>query len=343
MNKTEERIADIGEFGLIERIQKFIPTAKHRNLILGIGDDAAVIKMNKNRVLLVTCDIQVEGQHFRWDYITPFQLGKRAMAVNLSDIAAMGGEPTFVLVSLALPESCPVHCIDDLYAGMQQECTAYQTHIVGGNMSRSDSHFVIDITLLGEAPAGKFLPRHSARVGDRIFVTGTPGKAAAGFAVLAKYGRAFPELYAAWVNAHLQPAARVRLGQQIARSGWATAMIDLSDGLANDLGHICTRSHVGAEIFQSQLPTITALPNLHTITHQTPTEMALHGGEDYELLFTVKPETAGEHIRKLAHESGVPITEIGQILPYETGLHLIDEMNRRFPIEPTGWDHFSHS
>jgi len=280
-------VSEIGEFGLIARIQQILPPATHPDLILGIGDDTAVIRQDDQRVILITCDIQIENQHFRLKHTPPYQLGRRAMAVNLSDIAAMGGQPTFALVSLGLP---------------------------------------------------KFITRSGARPGDRIFVTGEPGAAGAGLILLEKFGTAFPAEFTRLVEKHRRPIPRIEAGQRIAQSGQATAMIDVSDGLAGDLSHLCTMSQVGAEIHENQLLLAQDIQAVATLAGKPALEIVLHGGEDYELLFTLKADTPEAMLDSIAHETGVTLTEIGKMIP-ESGF-FIRSANQRAPLSPTGWDHF---
>lgn len=341
LNNKIKTVAEIGEFGLIDRIQKILPQIKHPDVLLGIGDDTAVIRYDENRNLLITCDIQVEDQHFRLKNITSYQSGRRAMAVNLSDIAAMGGKPTFALVSLGFPKSFPLSSFDDLFQGMRDQLSDFNAIIIGGNLSNTAANLIIDITMIGEVPASQFLTRSGARAGDRIFVTGTLGASGAGFYVLEKYGINYPEKFSTMVEAHLQPIPRVKVGQLISQSGIATAMIDISDGIASDLNHICKMSNVGAEIYQTKLPMPTNINEIESIAGKSELDLALHSGEDYELLFTVKPETSRSMIELISKETKVSITEIGSILPQEKGYYLIAPSGNQVHIQPKGWDHFS--
>ncbi len=340
MNRGRKRVGEIGEFPLIERIRNILPAAGRRDLLIDIGDDTAAIRIDDRRALLLTCDIQVEGRHFRFDHITPYQLGRRAMAVNLSDIAAMGGSPAYALVSLGLPASFPVASYDRLFEGMRDELLPHRAGIVGGNLARTEDFLLVDVTLLGEADPDRMLTRGGARVGDRIFVSGKLGASGAGFQVLATFGKRFPGRYREMVRCHLLPTPRVDLGRRIARSGIATAMIDLSDGVASDLFHICTRSKVGAEIREDRLPLPGHIGEVAERSGRSAIDLALHSGEDYELLFTVPPRVTGKRMRSLASESGVPITEIGTIVGRKDGYRLVDSRGNRTPLTPAGWDHF---
>jgi len=333
-------VSEIGEFALIDRIRKIVPDIKKKNVILGIGDDSAVIKLDNSRGLLITCDIQVEDQHFRWQYITPYQLGKRAMAVNISDIAAMGGKPTVALVSLALPGTFETTDFDEMFKGMQDQLNEFNGVIIGGNLARSSEKIIVDITLLGEIKLTRLIRRDGARVGDRIFVTGFLGISTAGFYLLTKYGNAYPADYAYYVQAHLVPKPRLAVAQQISSLGVATSMIDISDGLASDLSHICKQSHVGAEIFKQYLPLAEHRSELEKLLGKDTIKLALHGGEDYELLFTTDKDVDSKIIEQIAKKTDVKITEVGRIVSEDKGIYLIDKNKNKEIINSFGWDHF---
>ena len=340
MRKGRKRVGEIGEFPLIDRIGKILPGGGARDLVIGIGDDTAVIRMDKRRALLVTCDIQVEGRHFRFDRITPYQLGRRAVAVNVSDIASMGGKPTFALVSLGLPGAFPVASYDRLFEGMRDELRRYGARIVGGNLARTEDALIVDVTLMGENDLSRVTTRGGARVGDRVFVTGRLGASGAGFQAVQAFGKNVPARYRHLVACHLLPTPRVTLGRRISRSGVATAMIDLSDGLAGDLFHVCTRSGVGAEIYPDRLPLPERIGEIAERSGRSVIDLALHGGEDYELLFTAPPCVPVRTVLALSRDPEVPITEIGKIVTRRKGYCLVDPGGSRTPLTPSGWDHF---
>jgi len=333
-------VSSIGEFGLIDRIKNLVQESKHPDLLQGIGDDTAVIRFSENRALLVTCDIQVENQHFRLKYTTPYQLGRRAMAVNLSDIAAMGGKPTFALVSLGFPKSFPLVQFDELFKGMRDQMADFSGTIIGGNLSHTQDVLIIDITMMGEADSRKILFRSGAQIGDRIFCSGNLGFSGAGFHILSKFDEDFSAKFDKFVQAHLQPIPRIFLGQLIAKSGYGSAMIDISDGIASDLNHICTSSTVGAEIYEARLPGSNQLAEIEKLSGKSWLELVLHSGEDYELLFTMKADTPDDILKTIVQESGVQISEIGKIVSMKSGFYLLNQYNERVPIKPTGWDHF---
>lgn len=335
-------ISQIGEFGLIERIKKLVAPVSDPVIQMGIGDDTAVIKIDDHRSWLATCDIQIEDIHFRLSHITPFQLGRRAMAVNLSDIAAMGGRPTFALVSLGLPKHLPLDTFEQMYLGMHEQLSAFSAFVIGGNLARTPEKMIIDIFLLGEVSTPQVQTRSGARIGDRIFVSGQLGASAAGFQVLEQLAAPFPEHCLKFVQAHLLPEPRVAAGQLIARSGYATAMIDISDGLSGDLAHLCEQSQAGAVIFQDRLP-LWPDSEIEALAQKSMLDLALYGGEDYELLFTMKPKTPAEVIDRIVRDSGTPITEIGTITSAAEGQWLVTERNIKVPMQPKGWNHFNNS
>ncbi|NIW79003.1 MAG: thiamine-phosphate kinase [Calditrichae bacterium] len=337
----ERTISEIGEFRLIERIKKFLPQANKDDILFGIGDDTAVIKISPQKWLLATCDIQIQDIHFRMKYLTPFQLGRRAIAVNLSDIASMGGQPDYALISVGLPSNIKVKQFDEIFRGMGDELAKYSAFIVGGNLAHSSEKLILDVFLLGEVSPDRILLRSGTNPGDRIFVTGKLGASAAGYHVLGKYGPDYPGEYASLVKAHLQPVAKIQTGQKIAQSGYATAMIDLSDGIASDLRHICDSSRVGAEISERNIPFPGKLDHVAKMFSKRKLDLALYGGEDYQLLFTMKADTPSEIINKIAAETKTEMTEVGKIVSAEQGYYLVNTINQKVPLQPKGWDHFA--
>lgn len=334
------QISDLGEFGLIERIRSRIP-GYGPDVLVGIGDDVAVLKPAEGHDLLATCDIQIEGVHFLRDKITPYQLGRKAAAINLSDIAAKGGRPRYFLISLALPADLPVEFVDELYRGLLDAARQASAEIVGGNLSRSLGGIVVDVTLLGEVKPDHLLLRSGAQVGDRILVTGSLGRSAAGLALLLHPEVQIPATQAQEVlESHLTPTPRSEEGLVIGRTQAATAMIDLSDGLASDVGHLCDASQVGACIEGGRVPISEATRAVAAQVGQDPLRLALCGGEDYELLFTAPPDRASELAVTVQRETGIPVTDIGEIVPASEGRTLVLSDEVRVPLTPGGWDHF---
>lgn len=330
------RVRDLGEFALINRLAAL--TGADGGVVVGIGDDAAVLDTGGPRLLLATIDIQVEGRHFRRDRIAAERLGRRTAAVNLSDIGAMGGAPRWALASLVLPPDLDVAWVEDLYRGLAVELGRFGAVMVGGNLSGGEQ-IVIDLALLGEVERGRVLRRDGARPGDVVLVTGTLGASAAGrYALDAGLDPADPPV-APLVEAHLTPTPRVREGQALAATGLVTAAIDLSDGLSSDLGHLCDASGVGAEVNAARLPLSAETRTLAARLGLDPVGLALVGGEDYELLLTAPPPAVPELVAVVRVATGVPLTAIGAITPAAAGRWLLHD-GRRLPLAASGWDHF---
>lgn len=327
-------IADLGEFGLIERIAQVVRPAAG-DVVLGIGDDTAVLDTGGSRLLLATVDMQVEGRHFLRRRTPPELLGQRVAAVNLSDIGAMGGRPRWALVSLALPKRLPVAWVEAFYRGLDAQLGEFGACVVGGNLS-GGSRIVADLTLLGEVERAQLVRRSGARPGDLICVTGTLGRSAAGHAALdARLTGTAAKVTAA---AHLTPTPRVREGQVLAAAG-VTAMLDLSDGLASDLGHLCTASGVGARINAEHLPLAAATLDIAGQLGLDPFALALTGGEDFELCFTAGPD-ALDRLRAALLPTGTPLSVIGEVRPATEGRVLQMGDGEQRPLEAGGWDHF---
>ncbi len=290
-----------GESELIARLVKRLRLSPRT--LLGPGDDCAILAPAR-RPQLLTIDSMVEDVHFRLQWGPPEKLGARALAVNLSDIAAMGGTPRACVVNLAVREGLGARFFDRLYAGLAALAAKYKTDIVGGNITRSD-RLAITIAMLGEASRG-VLRRDAARPGDEIFVTGTLGDSAAGLRVLNGALRARGANRKFLVERHLSPTARIEAGLALARISPAPAAIDISDGLLRDLGHILERSRVGAEIDAGAIP----LSPAYRATMGGDPALALGGGEDYELLFCLRP---GHSEKSLRARLSIPVARVGRI------------------------------
>ncbi len=326
-------VAALGEQALIERLRRLVPTTDP-GVLLGIGDDAAVLRFAGQ--VLATCDIQVEGVHFLPDLCTPADVGWRALAVNLSDIAAMGGLPRFALISLALPPATSLTTVDGIYCGLGEGATTYGVTIAGGNLSGISGPLVIDVTLLGEAE--RVVRRAGARPGDGVWVTGTVGKAAAGLFVLRHPALQAPGIDAL-AQAYRRPLPRVAAGRALGKTAAVTAMIDTSDGTATDLLHLVEASGVGVRLELDRVPVHDGVDAVARVAGRDPASWILGGGEDYELLFTTAPAfDAGA--ADLARTIGVPLTRIGEVLPLAAGRWIVDSTGRRTPLESSGWDHF---
>jgi thiamine-monophosphate kinase len=308
-------------------------------VLAGIGDDAAVVR-SAGGILLLTTDTLLEDVHFRRRTATLRDIGAKALAVNVSDVAAMGGEPRWALVALALPGNVSVSDIDDLYDGLGETADRYGVSLVGGDTCGSPAGLVLTIALVGEVD-GAPVRRSGALPGDAILVTGTLGAAAAGLAVLeAGPGSAPAEAVETVVRAHRRPTPRVAEGRVIRQSGAATAMIDLSDGLTTDLGHILAESHVGAEVWLAKLPIAEATQVVARAQGVAGLGWALSGGEDYELLFTATAGRASALARDVTAETGTAVRIVGEIHPPGIGLRLVDAAGHLQPVRP-GFDHFA--
>lgn len=321
------------EFEFISFLQKKYGRGKH-GIIKSIGDDTAVVSPLKNQLLLYTCDSQVEGVHFLPEFSSAFQIGKKAGASAISDIAAMGGRPLHLLVSLHVGSKTSERFIKDIYNGIDSACKKYNVSIVGGNTSKSNE-LTIDIFVIGEADEKHVLYRHGAKPGDKICVTGTLGDAAAGLFALKNGLKKYTKL----IDRQTTPAARISEGQIIVKLKKATSMIDISDGLSNDLLHICRQSSAGARIFLEKLPISEELKSFCKATKKDPYQFALNGGEDYELLFTVEKECADTVIKKVEKQTGTKVTIIGEIAAKRN--ITLERNSRKTLLKPHGWDHFS--
>ena len=327
-------LREIGEFGLINRIRKWTSTSDPA-LLKGIGDDVAVIETGE-KAWLVTTDLLIEDIHFELTWTDPFHLGRKALSVNLSDIAAMGGIPKYFLISLGVPENLPLTFISRFYRGLKDGAKRFGVDLIGGDTSLSQK-IIINICLLGEGKKGNLVFRSGARVGDNLFVSGTLGDAALGLKALQKNGvRGSPKCL---IKKHLSPSQRIQLGQFLARYHWATAMIDVSDGLLIDTNHLLEESGVGARIWEDRIPLSKLYQKwIHSFSKSTY-QFALSGGEDYELLFTAPPEMR-KRILHLALSLKIPITHIGKIVPRKEGLHLIGKDGKEYSPSRLGFEHF---
>ncbi len=343
------KLSDLGEFGLIEKIRKSAGRPSSP-VVIGIGDDAAVMKVSAASVLAST-DMLIERVHFDLSYTDFFSLGWKSAAVNLSDIAAMGGGPQFCLTSIGIPGSISVEQIAGFYRGCNALLRSHGAVLVGGDTCFSRKDLIVSVMILGKSVKTGIITRKGAKPGDRIFVTGTLGDSAAGLEVLKKEvavrrsrGKSIPFAFRSarpaltrLVKRHLRPDPRVEWGKKIALSQCAHAMIDLSDGLSSDLSHICEQSRLGAVIAAEKIPLSPWLLEASDRLDHPPIHYALSGGEDYELLFTVPPD----RIRKL-QKLGLPLTEIGEITGARN-MMIADRGGNRTLLRPTGYNHFARS
>lgn len=338
-----ETITDIGEFGLIHRIHGLLEKEGVRlpTVTVGIGDDAASFKPRPGFEILTTCDCLVEGRHYLPDHITYLDLGRRAMAANISDIGAMGGKPLYALVSLGLKADTPISDVDAMYRGFLLELNPFGAAIIGGNLTKTKDAVFIDITLIGEVKQGKLVRRSTAKPGNAILVTGYPGQAAAGLKLLLRSQSTEEFRNHPLVRAYTGSSHRAREGQAIAHRGYATAMIDISDGFLGDLDHICQESGAGAILTQEKLPISEDLRWAAAQLGLDPYEITLGGSDDYELIITCPPKKVNKIRMTVAEVSDVRVTEVGKITDAKGEIQLVLPDGTRRHITPAGWDHFS--
>ena len=330
------QLKKVGEFPLIDIILKQTNTS-HPSVIKGIGDDAAVIAENSDRCLLITTDILREDIHFKKTFTTPYLLGKKCLSVNLSDIAAMGGTPFYYFVSISVPPEISLNFIKELYRGMHQRAKEFNTVLLGGDTVSSLKDIVISITLIGKAKKKSVIYRNSAKKGDLVYVTGYPGESALGLLMLKKDKESFKRRSA--VNKHLDPCPRIEIGKTLAEKNLANSMLDISDGLLADLGHITCQSKKGARIYLSQIPLSNTYKKECLKFSKDIYNPALFGGEDYELLFTSAARNKTK-IKNLSKKLGIPITCIGEITEAPKEIIVLDSSNKKMKIKNSGYRHF---
>lgn len=341
------KLSELGEFGLIALIAGQAG-ATGSPVISGIGDDCAVVETaSRDRRLLLTTDTLTEGVHFLKRTSPPRLLGRKALAVNLSDVAAMGGTPVVFTVNFTAPPELPVEWAEAFYAGVMERANAEGAALVGGDTSSSSGAISISVTLLGECPEDEIVYRRGARPGDGIFLTGWPGESAAGHAILGAGGEQSPvapgpgserapELER-MVMRHLDPDPRLAAGRHIAAGGIASAMIDVSDGVAADLAHILERSRLGARLEAGLLPLSDPLRKAAAHLGLNPATLALTGGEDYELLFTAQKTL---DVTQLSRALSLEVTRIGEITGPGTALDIRDADGAPLTLPDSGYRHF---
>ena len=332
-------VGDIGEFELIKLLTHDLPGSPQA--IVGVGDDCSVFEISKDRYLLATCDMLIEDVHFSKKTASAFLVGCKAMACSLSDIAAMGGHPLFALVSVGLPETTPEDFVQDLYVGIRSMCRDYQVVLVGGDTVRSPDKVVIDVSMTGECPSGKCILRAGAKSGDAVVVTGYLGDSAAGLDLLGgKVTEPDTERRSELVEAHLAPEPRCEQGRFLAENFDIHSMIDISDGLAGDLSHICESSKLGARIHADKIPLSEALAGFCRGAGIDPLKYALSGGEDYELLFTLSPPELERLMKNWPEEFETPLFQIGEIDKTVKGIHLVSKDGDERPLDARSFEHF---
>jgi len=325
-------LKELGEFGLIDRFAAGV--ADKASVRIGIGDDAAAFEPAEGHLSLVTSDMLIEGVHFDLALCDPLTLGRKSLAVNLSDLAAMGATPRYFLLSLAIPAALTVEFLDGFIAGIMQRAEQFGVTLVGGDTCSSKGGLVISVTAIGEQLPELVVRRSGARPGDLLFVTGTLGDSALGLKLLRK-----GERRGLLVERHLDPEPRVAAGILLAEAGVATAMIDVSDGLLADLGHILRLSNVGARVELKNVPLSPGYTEEISRLAGDPFSLALGGGEDYELLFTAPPLLKDRVITLMA-ECGVAVSLIGEITA-SGRLSVINVDGEEYQAAQRGYNHFA--
>lgn len=338
MEDKDLKIEDLGEFGFIRSIQDGCLFSSSK-LIKGIGDDCAVIGPYEDKIFLVTTDMLLENVHFILNKISPEHLGEKAVNVNLSDIAAMGGTARHLFVSVAIPKQMRAETIHGLYNGIKTACRRHGVNILGGDTSSSPDGLMINVTVVGESKEKEVLYRSGAKPGDRIYITGTIGDSAGGLKLILGEASAPEPLKSKLIEAHNQPLPFLETGRAIAQSRLATAMIDLSDGLASDLRHICRLSKVGARLIKEALPVSDELKKMAEINGLDPYLLALSGGEDYRLLITVPHKNGALFQNMIQASAKCPIFCVGEITGHN-GIEIVLPDGTKDSLDTTGFDHF---
>jgi len=328
-------VADLGERALVERITARLPMP--RWVVVGPGDDAAVVEPERGTLDVLTTDVQVEGVHFDRRFVPPDAVGYRALAVNLSDLAAMGARPRTALLSLVLPDGLEVAEVDGMLDGLLSLAGEHGMAVIGGNIARSPGPLVVDVTATGSVKRRRALTRGGARPGDEVWVTGTIGDAMVGLQQLR--GGTTPARGGPCETRYLRPAPRVRIGGLLSRARAATACMDLSDGLADSVRQVAAASGVGIVLDTAALPIRDEVRQWHTTEGRDAVGAALAGGDDYELLFTVRPAHRGR-LRLVRRQFGndVPVTKIGVVTKER---RLVLRSTGGDEAVPAGFEHFA--
>ena len=340
-------LSDIGEEALLEHLfERFHLPKSGPGLVVGVGDDAAALDLGSDKLTLVTTDMMVEGPHFRLDLITPYHLGWKSVAVNISDIAAMGGLPTWTFASIGLKPDTDVEFVDSLYEGMTECAERFFSKVIGGDTDSVKEHAVISITQLGEVERDRIALRSGAQIGDKILVTGWLGNSIGGLYLLVKLGLDQAAQEFGWlVDAHLMPMPRVWEARAAVETGAVHAMMDISDGLGRDLPKLCAASGVGALVYADRLPISADLRraaealgadlSAEALAKADAVGLAAGGGEDFELLMTAASEDVAK-IKRAVKETGTSVTEIGEIV--EGPVEIVYSHGTK-ALEG-GWEHF---
>jgi len=335
------KLKDIGEFGFIDKISRGC-LIRPDNIVQAIGDDAAAFKVEADKLMLVTTDLLIERVHFLRDATSGFNLGYKSLAVNLSDIAAMGGIAREAFVGIAVPADCPIEYLEDLYQGMKSLAAEFSVNILGGDTVNSKTDLIINITVTGTVENSAILLRNTAQVGDVIYSTGFLGDSRAGLHMILNEIAVDSLALKSLFKAHILPRPYLQECRFLAAHEKVHAAIDVSDGLSSDLGHIVNESRVGAKLYASKIPISRQLKAFCARFEFDAIEFALAGGEDYTLLCTVAPDWAEKIADEYADTFHRPLFPVGEIT--DTGkIELIGADNKIQTIIPTGWNHFGAS
>jgi thiamine-monophosphate kinase len=332
-------IGGMGEFSLIARIRRRMEGRYPPEVRLGIGDDCAVLQPQAGMEWVITTDTQVEDVHFRRGWLTPYQIGWRAMAVNLSDVAAMAAQPFGALAALTLPATTEAAFFDQLIEGLCDLGLRFNCPLIGGNLARDPAHLSLTLTVLGAVPRGQAVLRGGARPGDEIWVSGRLGGSAAG---LRTFRQSVPPADAIWTalrQRYAQPWPRVHEALFLRLVAPLTSMIDLSDGLAGDLGHLCDESGVGARIMAAALPLESGVREVAVALGEDPLEFALRGGEEFELCCTAAPGALAPVLDEFHTQFGIELTCVG-VMTSAPALSLVQADGSQVPLSPRAFDHF---
>lgn len=346
----QTQISKIGEFGLIEKIKEIVCVSiddeeVQKNLIKGISDDTAVYTASPGKHQLLTTDAMVEGIHFDLTFTSMQHLGWKSLVSNISDIAAMGGVPRYAVITLCIPQKISVEMVEDFYRGVVQVCKKYSCLVVGGDTTSATGNIVISISLTGEVDPEKIVYRNGANVGDLICVTGHLGGSHAGLKILLNEKNRYLndtknftpniELYKLVIEKYLMPQPRLDISKILTQHIKVTSMIDISDGLASEVHHLCNNSEVGAEVWEHNIPVDSNTQRVAAEFSENIIDYALYGGEEYELLFTLT-DSEFEKLEKLTSDVSI----LGRIVEKSKGINIIRENGEREMLGAFGWDHF---
>ena len=334
-------LSKIGEFGLIHRIKELTQQHSNKNIVVGIDDDAAAIRITDNDILLLTTDTMVEGIHFDLSYFTFEQLGQKIMAINISDIAAMGGRPLYALVALSIPPSVAVTSIEELYQGIIKMGKKYDVSIVGGDTTSTTHNIHISISLIGYTNTEKLTLRSGAQEGDVICITGYLGMSKAGLRVLKNKHLFNQNKFEKLIFKHLTPEPRIQESQFIIQNANIHSMIDISDGLLSDLDHICILSGVGAELYSKKIPLHKLAKEVACTLDESLLDYSFNGGEDFELLLILSEIDYEKIKHNFKDRFGINLNNIGFITKKEQGFKVMDDVGNIVPINNSGYNHFA--